>query len=170
MEPGAPSRIRACMEPQADSRSETVVERQRIPLDGLIFGYGAMMPFPLAAAAVWLGDAELGALAAAVATIWGGAILIFLAGVRRDLSFRTPGGPRPSQIAMMLWLFLAGLAALVLPPAPALWLLLAGFASLMALDPIAARRDEAPLYFARLRPPQMAIPVVSFGLIVVLLR
>ena len=31
----------------------------------------------------------------------------------------------------------------------------------MILDPIAARDGQAPLFFARLRPPQMAIAVAS---------
>ncbi len=75
------------------------------------------------------------------------------------------GSGNQARVAMMLWLFLAGLAALMLPPRPALWPLLAGFASLLLLDPIAARREEAPLYFARLRPSQMLVPVISLGVI-----
>ena len=85
--------------------------------------------------------------------------------MRRNLSFRTPGGPRLTQIAMMLWLFLAGLGALLAPPTLALGLLLAGYGSPDGARPasIAARRAEAPLYFARLRPPQMAIAVASLA-------
>jgi hypothetical protein len=46
---------------------------------------------------------------------WGSAILIFLGGVRRGLSFRTPGGPTKAQIATMFWLFGLGLLALLSP-------------------------------------------------------
>ena len=64
----------------------------------------------------------------------------------------------------MLWLFCLGFGATILTalvlPLPASLLLLLGFLSLGILDPIAARSLEAPLYFARLRPAQMAIPVV----------
>lgn len=147
------------------SRTEAIEERPEVPLDGLILGYGPMLPFPAAALAVWLGDRQVAGLALALVILWGAAILIFLSGVRRGVSFRTPGGPRTSQLAMMLWLFLAGLAALVIPPWAALILLAAGYASVMLLDPAAAQREEAPLYFARLRPPQMAIPVASLAAI-----
>ncbi len=141
-------------------RTETVVERATVPFDGILFGYGAMVPFVLCVAGVWFGGPRIAALSLSVTILWGAAILIFLAGVRRGLSFRTPGGPRGAQIGMMLWLFLAGIAAPLLPVAWALGVLVLGYASLFALDPVAARHDEAPLYFARLRPPQMAIPIV----------
>ena len=153
------------------ARTITVEERDAIPLDGLLLGYGPMLPFPAAVAAALLAPADLAATAVSLAILWGAAILMFLGGVRRGLSFRTPGGPRASQLAMMLWLFLAGLGAMVVPPATALGLLTAGYASLMALDPVAARREEVPLYFARLRPPQMAIATASLAalLLIVLL-
>jgi hypothetical protein len=145
-----------------ERRTLTIEERDRIPWDGLILGYGAMLPFVAGAAAAWLWP-EAAERAARWTALWGGAILIFLSGVRRGLSFRTPGGPRWPQLAMFAWLFWAGLAALLLPPGWALWVLLAGFASLMALDRRAALRGEAPLYFARLRPWQMAVPVLCLG-------
>ena len=148
-----------------DERARTIIveERPEIPLDGLVLGYGPMLPFPAAVAAALLASPTLADLALVFATLWGAAILMFLGGVRRGLSFRTPGGPRLTQIAMTLWLFLAGLGALLAPPVPALALLTAGYASLVALDPVAARREEAPLYFARLRPPQMAIAAASLA-------
>ena len=139
----------------------TIREDRAIPVDGLVLGYGAMLPFPVAAVAVWVGGGEVAAAAATLAILLGAALALFLSGVRRGLSFRTEGGPRPGQIAMMLWLFAVGLAALLIPERPAIALLAAVFLSLLILDPIAARRGEVPLYFARLRPPQMAIPVLS---------
>ena len=150
------------------ARSFTIEERPAVPLDGLVLGYGPMLPFPASVAALLLAPAGWAALALSLVILWGAAILIFLGGVRRGLSFRTPGGPRLTQIAMMLWLFLAGLGALLAPPTVALVLLLAGYASLMLLDPTAARRTEAPLYFARLRPPQMAIAVASLAALLVI--
>ena len=71
------------------------------------------------------------------------------------------------QLVFMLWLFLLGLAALVTDPAIGLIGLLLGYISLMVLDPRAARREEAPLYFKRLRPLQMAVPVASLAAILV---
>ena len=143
----------------------TVEERATIPLDGLVFAFGAMVPFPVGAVVAWLAEGATAVLAASLTTMWGAAILIFLSGVRRGLSFRTPGGPRGRQLGIMLWLFCAGLGALLVPVVLALSLLFAGYLSLLVLDPLAAHRDEAPLYFARLRPWQMAIPVASLGLL-----
>ena len=59
----------------------------------------------------------------------------------------------------MIGLFGLGFAALVLATldeaVPALVLLIVGFGAIAILDPIAARRGEAPLFFARLRPVQI---------------
>lgn len=151
-----------------ERRQILIGEKSRIPLDGLVLGWGAMLPFPLGAAAAIALDGGEQALAVRGVILWGGALLIFLSGVRRGLSFRTEGGPRWSQLATFSWLFWAGVAALVLPPGLAPWLLLAGFLSLLVLDPVAARRGEVPLYFARLRPWQMAVPVASLILLIAL--
>jgi hypothetical protein len=109
----------------------------------------------------WAAGPETSALALEGARLLGAALMLFFAGVRRGLSFRTEGGPRAAQIAMTLWLFALGLATLPAPPQLACAWLAVGFASLLVLDPLAARRGEVPLYFARLRPPQMAVPLVS---------
>jgi hypothetical protein len=94
---------------------------------------------------------------------WCTAIVLFLSGARRGLSFRTEGGPRRTQLAMMLWLFCGGLAALLLPVEPALLLLLALYLSLALLDPLAARSGEVPVYLRRLRSPQIGLAVVCLG-------
>ena len=109
----------------------------------------------------------------AAGQIWGAAILLFLAGVTRGLSFFTAGGPRPIQLATMGWLFLLGLAGLMLPPLYALAALIVGYGSVALLDPPAARRGEAPAHFARLRPPQMLVAIaglVALALRLILLR
>jgi hypothetical protein len=139
-----------------------IEESAQIPALGKIFGWAAMLPFADGAIAVWLlPDA---APAVALTILWGGAVLLFLAGVRRGLSFRTPGGEDAAQIATMLGWFLLALAALVSPlPAALLVLLIAGYVSAAVLDPLAARRREAPLFFARLRPVQMLVPIASLG-------
>ena len=149
-------------------RTVEVREGPRVPLDGLVLGWGPMLPFPAAVLAVWFGGPAAASLALFAVVLWGGAILVFLAGVRRGLSFRTEGGPRLTQLAMFAWLFWAGLIAMLLPVAWALALLLAGYLSLMLLDPVSARAGETPLYFARLRPWQMAVPVASLVLLLVL--
>lgn len=155
------------MEDRPDSRILHVTEPRAVPWLSVVFGYGPMLPFLAGAAAAWIGRGEpLGAAAQSLTLLWGCAILLFLSGVRRGVSFRTEGGARFSQIATMLGLFCLGFAALVLASlnrdVAALVLLILGFLSLTILDPIAARRGEAPLFFARLRPAQ--IPLAILGL------
>ena len=97
--------------------------------------------------------------------LWGAAILTFLAGARRGVSFRQPGGPTLSQLLTMLWVFCLGFGAIVATvwayTLTATALEIVGYLSLAVLDPIAARNGEAPLFFASLRPIQMTIPIVA---------
>lgn len=144
------------------ARSLRLFETSRVPWDAVILGWGPMLPFPAALGLVIRGGAA-GEMALGAVHFWGAAVVIFLSGVRRGLSFRTPGGWTWAQMAMFVWLFWSGLLALVLPVGWALWLLATAFLTLAVLDPIAARREEAPLYFARLRPMQMALPVVCLA-------
>jgi Protein of unknown function (DUF3429) len=162
--PTRPRRLLSCRSNRIaimpEKVSFQVTESPQTPLLGLVFGWIAMLPFVFGALASWaLTD---GSHAVAATVTWGGAILAFLAGVRRGLSFRTPGGEDSAQIATMLGLFLLALAALSTDsPVVSVVLLLIGYAAIAVLDPIAAARREAPLFFARLRPVQMLIPVGS---------
>lgn len=158
-----------------DSDDETVTikvdEPRSIPAESLFFAAIAMVPFLAGGVGVWL-SARYGGLVADLAMIWAAAILAFLAGVRRGLSFRTMNGPTAAQIVTMFVLFVLAAASLyvlslsigtaaVPPRLIAALLLLAGYGLLLVGDPIAARRGEAPLYFQRLRPVQMLVPVAS---------
>jgi len=140
----------------------------RTPLLSLILGYGPMAAFPLLALAAWLAPPPWPAIAIAAGQGWGAVLLIFLGGVRRGLSFFTDGGPRPAQIATMLWLFVLGCASLLVVPQVAFALLVVGYGSIALLAPPAAQRGEVPAFFARLRPPQMGVALV--GLIALLVR
>ncbi|MBW4024944.1 MAG: DUF3429 domain-containing protein [Proteobacteria bacterium] len=128
-----------------------------------------MLPLVIGAVLAWVLAAGPARLAIVLTLTWGGAILAFLAGVRRGLSFRTPGGARLSQIATMMALFMLAIGGLALPSLVARTVLLAiGFAAIVVLDPLAAQQQEAPPFFARLRPLQIPIAVVS--LIAILIR
>ncbi|WP_428486805.1 DUF3429 domain-containing protein [Rhodopila sp.] len=154
--------------PNPEKATFRVEETPAVPWLGLFFGAIAMVPFVLGAAGIWILNDGASAWAARLTVIWGGAILSFLAGVRRGLSFRTPGGEDVAQMTTMLWLFLLALASLVLPWLLAsLGLLIVGYASIGVLDPVAASYREAPLFFKRLRPVQMLVPVASLAVIVV---
>ncbi|TDL74234.1 DUF3429 family protein [Palleronia sediminis] len=141
-------------------RRLTVTEPARIPWDAVILGWGPVLVFPAGALWIWLGGPEW--LAPAI-RLWGAAVALFLSGVRRGLSFRMPGGWTWAQMAMFAWLFWAGLAALLLPLELALVLLVVIYASLALLDPLAASREEAPLWFRRLRPAQMGVAAVGLA-------
>ena len=120
-----------------------------------------MLPFAAGAIAAWM---FRDATPIRLTIIWGGGILAFLAGVRRGLSFRTPGGEAFAQIATMLWLFMLAVAALASPwLVSAATMLLVGYISVAILDPRAAARQEVPLFFARLRPLQMMVPIGKPG-------
>ena len=120
-----------------------------------------MLPFVLAAGLAWLLPEGLRVLLTAVTVTWGGAILCFLAGVRRGLSFRTAGGARVAEIGSMLWVFVLAAGALFSPSlALSVGLLILGFGSVGVLDHLAAGRGEAPPFFGEMRPVQMAVPVV----------
>lgn len=147
-----------------DIRTLEVEDRQDVPLLSIVLGYGPMLPFVAGALLVWFGPQDWTRAALHATLIWGCAILCFLAGVRRGVSFRMPHGPTVTQIVTMFVLFCLGLAALfayaLRSPTTALILLAIGYGGIGVLDPIAARHGEAPGFFSRLRPYQMAIPVV----------
>ena len=148
-----------------DHRELRLSENKEIPWLSIVLGFGPMLPFVLGFVAALLRRGDGRDVMVRLTLLWGAAILTFLAGVRRGLSFRTPGGPRFVQIATMLVVFsLGGLALLAewldfLPAALAMEA--TGFAAMIVLDPIAAKHEEAPLFFARLRPAQLPIPVLS---------
>lgn len=159
-------------------RAVTVEEPATTPLLSQLFGYGAIVPLVIGAVVAWLSGGILGALAVNLSILWGAAILIFLAGVRRGVSFRTPEGPTAAQIVVMLWLFATGLGTMLsvaVPVTPvaigphvlSFSLLTAGFASLIVLDPWSAERAEAPAFFRRLRPKQMGIASLALAALLV---
>ena len=161
------------MHDRPDGRTLRVTEPRAVPWLSIVFGYGPMLPFAAGALVAWgWPGTPLGQVAAALTILWGCAILLFLSGVRRGVSFRTEGGATVAQIATMIGLFSLGFAALVLATldraVPALVLLLLGFTAIAILDPIAARRGEAPLFFARLRPVQIPIAILSLAALLAL--
>ncbi len=141
---------------------------QQTPTLSLILGYGATLPFVAGAAgAALIHDAAFLRLCLDTLILWGAAILLFLAAVRRGLIFRTPGDAA-GHIAASLWYFGAGCGSLLLwalsgqvgSLGPSISLLLAGYASLILLDMGTIRRLEASPYFA-LRQIQVLVPIAS---------
>jgi hypothetical protein len=148
-------------EPRAHARVEA--EAERTPRLSLFLGYGAMAPLVLAALTVWALEGPGRGLLLQLALLWGAALLLFLSGVRRGLSFRTPGGPRKAELAAVFGLFALGLAVMIAPLPLGAALMTLGFLTLAVIDPLAARRGEAPRFFPNLRPPQMALAALASG-------
>ena len=143
-------------EPRTDTPTRTP------PLE-LLLGYGPALVI-LAAGALALAGVPF---ALTLGCLWAAAILIFLAGMVRGLSFFTEGGPRMTQVGVMMARFVCGLAALLLPPILATPVLAIGYLTSLIYDPIAARNGAALRYFAQLRPPQMAIALMGLVLLFV---
>ena len=160
------------MREDAAGRTITAYEPRETPWLSVVLGFGPMLPFVAGAAGAWLLRGDIGELALTLTVLWGCAILLFLSGVRRGVSFRTEGGPTILQIATMLALFCLGFAALLASTfgwtSSALALLIAGYGLIAVLDPIAAGRGEAPLFFARLRPFQIPIAILSLAALLTL--
>jgi hypothetical protein len=152
-------------------RDIDVVEHDEVPALSIVLGFGPMLPFVIGAVATWCLSGFWRGEAVLLTVLWAAAILAFLAGVRRGLSFRTEGGPAVAQIVTMAGLFTLALGALVAIvhalALVAVSLVLVGFLLITILDPIAARQGQAPLFFARLRPPQMMIAVGSLVAVLV---
>ena len=127
----------------------------------LLLGYGPVALILLLAILAWAGLPW----AAPLARLWAAAILIFIAGVARGLSFFTEGGPRVSQLAVMMLRFTCGLVALAVPLGWAFALLTIGYLSALIYDPLAARDGAAPRFFAQLRPPQMLVAMAGLVLL-----
>ncbi len=135
--------------------------------EGLLLGSLAFAPPVIAAIGVWLTPPGLAALMVSAAAIWSGALLAFLAGVRRGLTFSEAETPRPTEILSMLWLFAVAVTSLWL--SPDVWGLAAailGFVSLAALDWRAALNAEAPRYFAVFRPLQAMVAIGALGVLI----
>lgn len=144
----------------------TEERRSRTPWESLVLAYAAMAPVVVGAIASLLLHADAASVAVHLTVTWAGAVLCFLSGVRRGLSFRQEDGPLLSQLATMLWLFILGVASLLSPsPIPSLLLQLLGYTTMAIYDPAAAREGEVPRYFQRLRPVQMLLPIVSLALV-----
>jgi hypothetical protein len=167
--------------PHSHSPQQTfadISKPQTTPPLSLGLGFGAMSPIAASAALALSRSAGLARLGRVASVIWSASVLLFLAGVRRGLSFRQPGGPTTGQIASTLWYFVAGAGALTAAVLndfrgalriPLLFLL-GGFSTLAVFDRQAAKKLEAPPFFSRLRPVQMLIPIAALSLVLLLQR
>jgi hypothetical protein len=136
--------------------------------EGLILGSLAIAPVVLAAVVIFFAPIELTEWISFRTAAWSGALLAFLAGVRRGLTFSESVGARDDEILSMLWIFACGILAISLPyQTPSLLVAIIGFFSVGILDWRAARSQEAPRYFLIFRPLQMFVVVAALTVIVI---
>lgn len=136
----------------------------RVPSLSLILGYGPMLPLVAAAAGAWLLPRPWPLLAVQLAITWAALILSFIGGVRRGFGFGQDSASTASEIAAAVAYFtIAGLSLVVARPSVALALLIVGYLLAALLDGQAALAGNAPLHFARLRPPQLGLGAVSLA-------
>ncbi len=147
----------------AGDRALDIVEAERPSRLDLALAFGAVAPLVAGAVAAWTTGGSTRDLAMSLAIIWGGAILAFMAGVRRGLSFRTRDGPQGAQLAVTLWIFALAFGSMVaLRPLTSLILLIVGYASLLlSAGAAAAAHADASLAFGSVRPVQTAVAVLS---------
>ncbi|MGN6062211.1 hypothetical protein ACP6NA_13860, partial [Corynebacterium striatum] len=86
--------------------TEPTATSPRIPALSILLGFGPAALLPLLAIVSFTVPLRDAWVPVTAGQLWGAAILLFLAGVQRGLSFFTDGGPRPIQLATMGWLFL----------------------------------------------------------------
>ncbi|WP_267394035.1 MULTISPECIES: DUF3429 domain-containing protein [unclassified Sphingomonas] len=128
------------------------------PTDGIILGYGPMIPLVVAALGAWILPDLYAYFAVQAGIIWGALILAFIAGVRRGYGFGSPGASTAVSIATSIGYFvLAGLGLAIGRPSHALLPLILGYVLAAMLDRRAALAGDAPPFFATLRPIQLLI-------------
>lgn len=148
--------------------ADRTVDPAAVPTLSLVFGFGPMLPIVATGIGALALPDPLRAVAIVAGIGWATAILLFIAGVRRGYGFAVAAQPQIGTLVATFAIFFAGLLAIpffLLSPVIGIMLLILGYAGVALLDPLAARRGDAPRHFAKLRPPQMGVGVVGLVLL-----
>jgi uncharacterized RDD family membrane protein YckC len=126
-----------------------------------LLAWGAVLPLLAGAALAWIASGNLRTAAMSVTLIWGGAMLVFQAGVRRGLVLAEGAVSSVAALILMLWIFGLAIGSMVsLDPVVSLALLIAGYISLAV---IARSETAAGRAVVGHRPSQMLLAVASLG-------
>jgi hypothetical protein len=126
-----------------------------------LLAWGAVLPLLAGAVLAWIAAGNLRTAAMSVTLIWGGAMLVFQAGVRRGLVLAEGGRSTLPALILMLWVFGLAIGSMVsLDPVISLALLIAGYVSLAV---IARGETAAGRAVVGHRPSQMLLAVASLG-------
>lgn len=136
----------------------------RVPWASIVFGYGPMLPLAAAALGAWLLPRPWPGIALLLAITWAAVILVFIGGVRRGFGFGQDRASTLAEVVAAIAYMGLAFAALVVPrPSAACALLVVGYVLAALLDRRAALAGDAPLHFARLRPPQLFLGALSLA-------
>ena len=126
---------------------------------GWLFGLAGLIPFFVAAAAMWAGPGRLGhwaGVAVLALLAYSATITSFLGGVRWGFELQRPGGPDPRLLFLSVTPQIAAWALLFMPmpgPAPLAW----RFGGLLALLVVVGMADvlsrDLPEWYRTLRIP-----------------
>lgn len=126
-----------------------------------LLAWGAVVPLLVGALLAWAASGNLRTAAMSVTLIWGGAMLVFQAGVRRGLVLAEGAVSSVAALILMLWIFGLAIGSMVsLDPVVSLALLIAGYISLAVIARGETRAGRAVVGH---RPSQMLLAVASLG-------
>lgn len=136
----------------------------RVPLASVMLGFGPMLPLVAAGIGAWTLPRLWPLLAVQLAITWAAVILAFVGGVRRGFGFGQQRASTVGEIVAAGLCILLATAALLAPrPSVALSILIVGYVLAALLDRRAAFAGDAPLHFARLRPPQLLLGIAGLA-------
>ena len=134
-----------------------------VPRAAVWLGFGGLLPFWLAVAAIW-SNPQAEAFALSAELVYGAVILSFLGGVHWG---RALASPAQQDWPVLGWsvvpALLGWLAAAWMEPAPALILLIVGFWAAFVVDMRAVAAGRFPGWYLQLRRPLSAIVVLALA-------
>ena len=149
-----------------DASCNPVALTDRVPTMALVLGAAGAVPFLALSFATPFVDASLREQTTSVLTAYGAVILSFLGGIHWGLTINAiPAAAEESRLfrrlsysvvpALISWI------AFLIPPAASLSVLAVAFVAVLCLDLIAARNEEVPEWYPRLRVPLTVAVVLS---------
>jgi Protein of unknown function (DUF3429) len=131
-----------------------------VPRAAVWLGFGGLVPFWLAVAAMWA-NPQAASFALSAQLAYGAVILSFLGGVHWGRALAGPGEPVPGWSVVPA--LLGWLAAAWMEPAPALILLIVGFWAAFIVDMRAVAAGRFPGWYLQLRRPLSALVVLALA-------
>jgi len=145
-----------------DASCNPVALTDRVPTMALVLGAAGAVPFLALSFATPFVDGSLREQTTSVLTAYGAVILSFLGGIHWGLTINAiPAAAEESRLSCSVVPALISWIAFLIPPAASLSVLAVAFVAVLCLDLIAARNEEVPEWYPRLRVPLTVAVVLS---------